>query len=153
MPYSPKLRCLGSRFAVRSGSNRHRLAAISNRTIRTYSYVFPAEPQSPNGKNINLQRKSGVSADSGKSAKKRGKPHFFRIFCAPFCAISAVFCTFWHSFWNQRKPHFFCRLMFCRLGSEARQEIHKLIVAFQTQTQNLNVLATQFPKSHPCPWW
>ena len=29
------LRCLESRFAVRSGSNRHRFAAISNRTVRT----------------------------------------------------------------------------------------------------------------------
>ena len=25
------------------------------------------------------------------------------------------------------------------------------LVAFQTQTQNRRVLATQFPKSHPCP--
>ena len=28
---------------------------------------------------------------------------------------------------------------------------HTLLVAFQTQTQNRSVLATQFPKSHPCP--
>ena len=27
------------------------------------------------------------------------------------------------------------------------------LVAFQTQTQNRSVLATQFPKSHPCPLW
>ena len=27
------------------------------------------------------------------------------------------------------------------------------LVAFQTQTQNRSVLATQFPKSHPCPRW
>ena len=27
------------------------------------------------------------------------------------------------------------------------------LVAFQTQTQNRRVLATQFPKSHPCPRW
>ena len=26
-------------------------------------------------------------------------------------------------------------------------------VAFQTQTQNRSVLATQLPKSHPCPRW
>ena len=30
----PELRCLESRFAVRSDSNRHRFAAISNPTIR-----------------------------------------------------------------------------------------------------------------------
>ena len=30
-----KLRCLESRFAVRSDSNRHRFAAISNRTIKS----------------------------------------------------------------------------------------------------------------------
>ena len=27
------------------------------------------------------------------------------------------------------------------------------LVAFQTQTQNRRVLATQFPKSQPCPRW
>ena len=27
------------------------------------------------------------------------------------------------------------------------------LVAFQTQTQNRSVLATQFPKSQPCPRW
>ena len=30
---------------------------------------------------------------------------------------------------------------------------HATLVAFQTQTQNRSVLATQFPKSHPCPRW
>ena len=28
-----------------------------------------------------------------------------------------------------------------------------VLVAFQTQTQNSRVLATQFPKSQPCPRW
>ena len=39
-----------------------------------------------------ISTKSGVSADSGKSAKKCGEPHFLRIFYAE----SAVFRTFPH---------------------------------------------------------
>ena len=55
--------------------------------------VFPVEPQSPNGKNINqVCTKSGVSADSRKSAKKCGEPHFLHTFYAK----SAVFRTFPH---------------------------------------------------------
>ena len=45
--------------------------------------------------------KSGVSADSRKSAKKYAKPHFL-----------CTFYTFWCSFWDRRKPHFLCRSMF-----------------------------------------
>ena len=45
--------------------------------------VFPVEPQRPNGKNINLH-KSGVSADSRKSAEKCAKSAENRTFCEFF---------------------------------------------------------------------
>ena len=43
-----------------------------------------------------------------------------------------------------------------RLGSPEHVSCSRAtpsLVAFQTQTQNRRVLATQFPKSHPCPRW
>ena len=49
--------------------------------------------------------KSGVSADSRKSAKECQKVRKTRTFCALLrkeCAKSAVFNTFWHSFWNRQ---------------------------------------------------
>ena len=58
---------------------------------------------------------SGVSADSRKSAKKCGKPHFSKKM-RTFYAKSAVFRTFWHSVWNRQKPHFLCTLMFLLFG-------------------------------------
>ena len=70
--------------------------------------VFPVEPQSPNGKNINLH-KSGVSTDSTKSGKRSESISEIRTFCTKSC-------TFWHSFWNRRKPHFLSRLMFLPFG-------------------------------------
>ena len=54
--------------------------------------------------------KSGVSADSRKSAKKCGKPHFLRKKCAPFCAKSAVFRTFWRSFWESAETPLFVQI-------------------------------------------
>ena len=51
---------------------------------RTFKiFVFPVEPQSPNGKNINM-----VSADSRKSAQSAEK----RAFCVK-SAQKAQFCT------------------------------------------------------------
>ena len=61
-------------------------------------------------------RKSGVSADPRKSAKKCGKPRFLRKKCAKKCVKSAVFRPFWRSFWDRRKPHFFCRSRFWPFG-------------------------------------
>ena len=39
------------------------------------------------------------------------------------------------------------------LGMKSVKRPIKVLVALQTQTQNRRVLATQFPKSHPCPRW
>ena len=55
--------------------------------------VFPVEPQSPNGKNINLHKKWGFRRFQKECPKCR-KPHFLRTFYAK----SAVFCAFGHSF-------------------------------------------------------
>ena len=67
--------------------------------------------------------KSGVSADSRKSAKKCAKSAEDRAFCAKSVQKmhkkrgSPHFSrTFRHSFWNRRKPHFLCRLMFLPFG-------------------------------------
>ena len=63
--------------------------------------------------------KSGVAADSRKSDEKCGEPPFLRIFCTLFAQkvrFSAFCGTFRHSFWNRRKPHFLCRLMFLPFG-------------------------------------
>ena len=46
----------------------------------SYACVFPVEPQSPNGKNINLHKKWGFRRFL-KERQKCGKPHFFAIFC------------------------------------------------------------------------
>ena len=74
--------------------------------------VFPVEPQSPNGKTL-ICTKSGVSTDSRKSARKWGKPLFLHTF---FSQKVRVFRTLWYYFWNRRKPHFLCRLMFLPFG-------------------------------------
>ena len=80
------------------------LAGFPNKdTFFTYfSCVFPVEPQSPNGKNMNLHKKWG----------------FRRFQTDTFCVKSAQqgFRTFGHSFWNRRNPHFLCRLMFLPFG-------------------------------------
>ena len=63
--------------------------------------------------------KSGVSAESRKRGKKCRKVRKTALFAQKVykeCAKSAVFRTFWHSFWTRRKPHFLCRLMFLPFG-------------------------------------
>ena len=56
--------------------------------------------------------KSAVSADSRKGAQKLRKTTL----SAQFLHKKGGFAHFWHSFWNRRKPHFFCRLIFLPFG-------------------------------------
>ena len=82
--------------------------------------TFPVEPQSRNGKNINLRKKWGFrrfQKESQKMQKSAGKPHFSR----KKCAKSAVLGTLSGIGGN---PTFCADLCFCSLGSKARQEIH-----------------------------
>ena len=71
--------------------------------------------------------KSGVSADPRKSTKKCGKPHFLR----KKCAKSALFRTFWRSFWDRRKPHFLCRLMFLPFGPWGSTRNTQFLLSFR----------------------
>ena len=57
--------------------------------------------------------KSGVAADPRKidcQKVRKTSPSAQKV--RTFYAKSAVFRTSWHSFWDRRKPHFLCRLMF-----------------------------------------
>ena len=89
--------------------------------------VFPVEPQSPTGKKKTLIcRKSGVSADSRKSAKKCGKPHFLRKNAQKKKRKKCGVPHFLALFLESAETRVFLQInVFFRLGSEALQEIHK----------------------------
>ena len=78
----------------------------------TFGVVYFLSSLRPQTAKTLICTESGVSADSRKSAKKCRKQHFLH----KKCAKSPVFRTFWHSFWNRRKPHILCRLMFLPFG-------------------------------------
>ena len=81
----------------------------SNPVCLFESCVFPVEPQRTNSKNMNLHKKLGfppIPQRVPKGAEKCGNPHFLR----KNCAESAVCRTFWHSFWNRRKPQLFVQI-------------------------------------------
>ena len=119
--------CLRGRPGIRAGESK---TAEENLSTPQQTCVFPVEPQRPNGKNMNLHKKWGFhrfqkvcrkvpnSAENRtfcaksvqKMRKKCGSPHFSALFgTLPGIGGNPTFCA------DQ---------CFCRLASEARQEIH-----------------------------
>ena len=88
-----------------------------------------------------------------KECQKCGEPHFLRTFYAK----SAVFRTFPHFlalFWNRRKPHFLCRLMFLlfwalRLDRKYTtldsEELKKAVAVSEEKVQQRSRRCGQFP--------
>ena len=96
-----------SKFRANSERIPGKFRANSGQTPSKHC-VFPFEPQSPNDKDLNLQKKWGFRRFQKECQKVRKTT----LFCALIAQKGTVFHTFGHSFWNRRKPHFFCRLVF-----------------------------------------
>ena len=73
--------------------------------------VFPVEPQSPNGKINESAQKVGFPSIPKRVPKGAANRNFYALFTQKVW-FSALFRTFWHSFWNRRKPHFLCRFIY-----------------------------------------
>ena len=109
----------GHTFAkVRYRDRNGRCIAILFKSIGVRVVYFLSSLRGQTAKTL-ICTKSGVSTDSRKSAEKCRKVRRTALFAHvlhTFCAKSAILRTFRHSFWNRRKPHFLCRLMFLPFG-------------------------------------